>query len=127
MVEHHFVGLNGANLAHTDDAVDPAQLFEFLLADGCAAIPARHDRAVDDARVLLPFGECKGSVRRTGSFWVSSLFTKKRISRRVVNIIGRLGRYPSLQHGPRRYRHHAVPGFRGFRGFRGTSRFRFAR
>ncbi len=41
--------------------------------------------APNDARVLLLFGEYKGSITESGFFWVNPFFSKKRISRRVRN------------------------------------------
>ena len=39
----------------------------------------------NDARVLLLFGEYKGSITESGFFWVNPFFSKKRISLRVRN------------------------------------------
>jgi regulator of protease activity HflC (stomatin/prohibitin superfamily) len=39
----------------------------------------------NDSRVLLLFGEYKGSVRDSGFFWVNPFLTKKRLSLRVRN------------------------------------------
>jgi regulator of protease activity HflC (stomatin/prohibitin superfamily) len=41
--------------------------------------------APNDARVLLLFGDYKGSVTQSGFFWVNPFFSKKRISLRVRN------------------------------------------
>ncbi len=41
--------------------------------------------APNDARVLLLFGEYRGSIRETGFFWVNPFFSKKKISMRVRN------------------------------------------
>jgi regulator of protease activity HflC (stomatin/prohibitin superfamily) len=41
--------------------------------------------APNDARVLLLFGDYKGSITRSGFFWVNPFFSKKRISLRVRN------------------------------------------
>jgi regulator of protease activity HflC (stomatin/prohibitin superfamily) len=41
--------------------------------------------APNQARVLLLFGEYKGSVSRSGFFWVNPFFSKKKISLRVRN------------------------------------------
>lgn len=41
--------------------------------------------APNDARVLLLFGEYKGSIRHSGFFWVNPFFSKKKISLRVRN------------------------------------------
>jgi regulator of protease activity HflC (stomatin/prohibitin superfamily) len=46
---------------------------------GFMAIPPNH------ARVLLLFGEYKGSVKESGFFWVNPFFTKKKVSLRVRN------------------------------------------
>jgi len=46
---------------------------------GCMAI------APNQARVLLLFGEYKGSVMQSGFFWVNPFFTKHRISLRIRN------------------------------------------
>ncbi len=41
--------------------------------------------APNEARVLLLFGEYKGSVRESGFFWVNPFFSKKKVSLRVRN------------------------------------------
>jgi regulator of protease activity HflC (stomatin/prohibitin superfamily) len=41
--------------------------------------------APNDSRVLLLFGEYKGTVRESGFFWVNPFFTKKKLSLRVRN------------------------------------------
>ncbi len=41
--------------------------------------------APNEARVLLLFGEYKGTVNRSGFFWVNPFFSKRRISLRVRN------------------------------------------
>ncbi len=41
--------------------------------------------APNDARVLLLFGEYKGSVKESGFFWVNPFFTKRKVSLRVRN------------------------------------------
>jgi regulator of protease activity HflC (stomatin/prohibitin superfamily) len=41
--------------------------------------------APNDARVLLLFGEYKGSVRTSGFYWVNPFFSKKKITLRVRN------------------------------------------
>ena len=41
--------------------------------------------APNDARVLLLFGQYKGSVRESGFFWVNPLFSKRKISLRIRN------------------------------------------
>ncbi|MGF1582665.1 MAG: SPFH domain-containing protein [Gemmataceae bacterium] len=41
--------------------------------------------APNEARVLLLFGEYKGSVRESGFFWVNPFFSKKKLSLRVRN------------------------------------------
>ena len=41
--------------------------------------------APNDSRVLLLFGEYKGSVRDSGFFWVNPFFSKKKLSLRVRN------------------------------------------
>jgi len=41
--------------------------------------------APNDSRVLLLFGEYKGSVRESGFFWVNPFFSKKKLSLRVRN------------------------------------------
>jgi regulator of protease activity HflC (stomatin/prohibitin superfamily) len=46
---------------------------------GLMAIPPNH------ARVLLLFGEYKGSVKASGFFWVNPFYSKKRVSLRVRN------------------------------------------
>jgi regulator of protease activity HflC (stomatin/prohibitin superfamily) len=51
----------------------------FVMGFGFMAI------APNDSRVLLLFGEYKGSVRASGFFWVNPFFSKKKISLRVRN------------------------------------------
>ncbi len=41
--------------------------------------------APNDARVLLLFGDYRGSITQSGFFWVNPFFSKKKISRRVRN------------------------------------------
>jgi len=41
--------------------------------------------APNDARVLLLFGDYKGSVRDSGFFWVNPFYSKRKISRRIRN------------------------------------------
>ena len=41
--------------------------------------------APNDARVLLLFGDYKGSITDSGFFWVNPFFSKKKITRRVRN------------------------------------------
>ncbi len=41
--------------------------------------------APNDARVLLLFGEYRGSVTQTGFYWVNPFFTKRKITRRIRN------------------------------------------
>lgn len=41
--------------------------------------------APNEARVLLLFGEYKGSIRESGFFWVNPFFSKKKLSLRVRN------------------------------------------
>lgn len=50
----------------------------FLLAGFQAVAP-------NDARVLLLFGEYKGSIRKTGFWWVNPFYSKKPVSLRVRN------------------------------------------
>lgn len=46
---------------------------------GCMAVAPNH------ARVLLLFGEYKGSVKESGFYWVNPFFSKKKVSLRVRN------------------------------------------
>ena len=41
--------------------------------------------APNEARALLLFGQYKGSVRKSGFFWVNPFFTKKKLSLRIRN------------------------------------------
>ena len=41
--------------------------------------------APNDSRVLLLFGEYRGSVKKTGFFWVNPFFSKRKLSLRVRN------------------------------------------
>jgi regulator of protease activity HflC (stomatin/prohibitin superfamily) len=54
-------------------------LVSFVFALGFMAI------APNEARVLLLFGEYKGTVNSSGFFWVNPFYSKKRISLRVRN------------------------------------------
>ena len=49
------------------------------------ALPGFMAIAPNTARVLLLFGEYKGTVKTTGFFWVNPFFSKKKISLRVRN------------------------------------------
>ncbi|MEL7022150.1 MAG: SPFH domain-containing protein [Pseudomonadota bacterium] len=57
----------------------PGIVIALLLFGGFMAI------APNDARVLLLFGDYKGSVTESGFFWVNPFFSKKKISCRVRN------------------------------------------
>ena len=46
---------------------------------GCMAVQP------NDARVLLLFGEYKGTVSTSGFYWVNPFYSKKRISLRIRN------------------------------------------
>lgn len=54
-------------------------LAALLMVAGFQAVPP------NNARVLLLFGEYKGSIKQSGFFWVNPFFSKKRISLRVRN------------------------------------------
>ena len=62
----------------------PILIVVFVLAT-VLIIPGFMAIAPNDARVLLLFGEYKGSVTESGFFWVNPFFSKKKISRRVRN------------------------------------------
>ena len=51
----------------------------FIGLFGCMAIQP------NDARVLLLFGEYKGTVSKSGFYWINPFFSKKRISLRIRN------------------------------------------
>ena len=51
----------------------------FILLFGCMAVQP------NDARVLLLFGEYRGTVSTSGFYWVNPFFNKKRISLRIRN------------------------------------------
>ncbi len=57
----------------------PLVIFVIIMSFGFLAI------APNEARVLLLFGDYKGSVTDSGFFWVNPFFSKKLISRRVRN------------------------------------------
>ena len=57
----------------------PLILLAVLTSFGFQAI------APNDARVLLLFGNYKGSITKSGFFWVNPFFSKKKITRRVRN------------------------------------------
>ena len=56
-----------------------ATLAGFIMAFGFLAI------APNDARVLLLFGNYRGTVRESGFFWVNPFFSKRKISLRMRN------------------------------------------
>ncbi|MBS1199350.1 MAG: domain / Band 7 family protein [Proteobacteria bacterium] len=56
-----------------------------LILAGIISLPGYMAIAPNDSRVLLLFGEYKGSVRDSGFFWVNPFFTKKKLSLRVRN------------------------------------------
>ncbi len=58
-----------------------------LLVIGAGGIAAIGFMAVapNDARVLLLFGEYRGSVKDSGFFWVNPFYSKRRISLRIRN------------------------------------------
>ena len=51
----------------------------FVALFGCMAVQP------NDARVLLMFGEYRGTVSKSGFYWVNPFFAKKRISLRIRN------------------------------------------
>jgi len=59
--------------------VFPLALCCFIGLLGCMAVQP------NDARVLLLFGEYKGTVSLSGFYWVNPFFSKKRISLRIRN------------------------------------------
>ncbi|MEM7612011.1 MAG: SPFH domain-containing protein [Pseudomonadota bacterium] len=67
-----FIGLKS-------EAGIPLILLALIMVFGFQAI------APNDARVLLLFGNYKGSVTESGFFWVNPFFSKKKITRRVRN------------------------------------------
>jgi regulator of protease activity HflC (stomatin/prohibitin superfamily) len=56
-----------------------------LILAGIVSLPGYMAITPNDSRVLLLFGEYKGSVRESGFFWVNPFFTKKKLSLRVRN------------------------------------------
>ena len=59
--------------------VIPLGMVCFVCLFGCMAVQP------NDARVLLLFGEYRGTVATSGFYWVNPFFTKKRISLRIRN------------------------------------------
>ena len=57
----------------------PFALACFVSLFGCMAIQP------NDARVLLLFGEYRGTVSKSGFYWVNPFYSKKRISLRIRN------------------------------------------
>ncbi len=57
----------------------PLGLACFIGLFGCMAVQP------NDARVLLLFGEYKGTVSRSGFYWINPFYSKKRISLRIRN------------------------------------------
>lgn len=56
-----------------------AEITAFIMLFGFLAV------APNDARVLLLFGEYRGSIIDSGFYWVNPFYTKRRISRRIRN------------------------------------------
>jgi regulator of protease activity HflC (stomatin/prohibitin superfamily) len=56
-----------------------------LILAGIVSLAGYMAVAPNDSRVLLLFGEYKGSVRESGFFWVNPFYTKKKLSLRVRN------------------------------------------
>jgi len=56
-----------------------------LILAGIVSLAGYMAVAPNDSRVLLLFGEYKGSVRDSGFFWVNPFYTKKKLSLRVRN------------------------------------------
>jgi regulator of protease activity HflC (stomatin/prohibitin superfamily) len=56
-----------------------------LILAGIISLAGYMAVAPNDSRVLLLFGEYKGSVRESGFFWVNPFYTKKKLSLRVRN------------------------------------------
>ena len=56
-----------------------------LILAGIISLAGYMAVAPNDSRVLLLFGEYKGSVRDSGFFWVNPFYTKKKLSLRVRN------------------------------------------
>jgi regulator of protease activity HflC (stomatin/prohibitin superfamily) len=56
-----------------------------LILAGIISLAGYMAVAPNDSRVLLLFGEYKGSVRESGFFWVNPFYTKKDLSLRVRN------------------------------------------
>lgn len=68
----------------------PPSVFWFLLSGlmtlaGCIGLAGFLAIAPNEARVLLLFGEYRGSVLESGFFWVNPFFSKKRLSLRIRN------------------------------------------
>jgi regulator of protease activity HflC (stomatin/prohibitin superfamily) len=68
---------------------EPTPLMAFglvvSLATGCICLFGLIAVPPNEARVLLLFGEYKGTVRTSGFYWVNPFFSKKKISLRIRN------------------------------------------
>jgi regulator of protease activity HflC (stomatin/prohibitin superfamily) len=56
-----------------------------LLLGGIIGLFGLQAIAPNDARVLLLFGEYRGSIKESGFFWVNPFYTKKKVTLRVRN------------------------------------------
>ena len=82
----------GAIAAIIGGSVAGDSMGAFLVVSGCLSIPVAiigllglMAIAPNDSRVLLLFGEYRGTVVDSGFFWVNPFYTKKKVSLRVRN------------------------------------------
>jgi regulator of protease activity HflC (stomatin/prohibitin superfamily) len=77
---HHGIYLTQINLPPWKVAVFAlAELAAFIMLFGFMAVQP------NDSRVLLLFGDYKGTVKESGFFWVNPFYSKKKVSLRIRN------------------------------------------
>ena len=68
-----------------DPPVGPIILAAAMIPTGLVMLFGLQAVAPNDARVLLLFGEYKGSITQSGFYWVNPFYSKKKITLRVRN------------------------------------------
>ena len=74
-----------ANAATEGMSIMFGVMVPFCLLTGIIGLCGCMPVAPNQARVLLLFGEYKGSVKESGFYWVNPFFSKKKVSLRVRN------------------------------------------
>ncbi len=80
-----FGGFGAIVFAARNEAPDWLWLAIPMIVGGFVCLAGFMAIAPNDARVLLLFGNYKGTVKQSGFFWVNPFFSKKKVSLRVRN------------------------------------------